>query len=106
MEEIPLRCIAIAPPACRLWELTRFGVSPFLSSLSSTTACLMAWFIAEAISCNHLLPGCLKYIPRGKVDDHREFAGTWSSVCLTQLIVATTGQAGLFGILSWVMDAA
>ena len=27
-------------------------------------------------------------------------------MCLTRLVVATTGQVGLLGILSWVTDAA
>ena len=66
----------------------------------------MAVLIADAIGCKPLLPGCLKYIPKGKFADHWEFAGKWSSVCLTRLIVATTGQVGSFGILSCVMDAA
>ena len=98
--------MAIALPARRLWELTRSGVSPFLSRPKSTTACFMAVLIADAIGCKPLLPGCLKYIPKGKLANHWEFAGKWSSVCLTRLIVASTGQVGSFGILSCVMDAA
>lgn len=63
-------------------------------------------FIPEAIGCNPLLSGLLKYIPKGKVDNQWEPNGTWARVCLTWFIVVITGQVGSPGILLWVTYAA
>ena len=37
---MPLRCIAMAPPACKEWLLINEGGKPFLSRLIAMTAAL------------------------------------------------------------------
>ena len=44
----PLRCMAMAPPACREWLLMDEGGKPFWSSLVARTVAFRMWLISAA----------------------------------------------------------
>ena len=45
---MPLRCIAMAPLACKEWLLIKEGGKPFLSRPMATTAALSMWLMSLA----------------------------------------------------------
>ena len=84
----PLRYIAMAPPARRLWDPTSAGVRPLRSSPSATTACLTAVFISVALTSRGYLESRVgKYVLM-----HVCGSRVWGKMDLMRRMIARMGQ--------------
>ena len=84
---MPFRCMAMAPPARRLWLPTCVACRPFTSRRRSVTARFTALFIWSGVTC---LPGAdllAKYVP---IISSVLVVCAW--MCLTRRMTALFGQ--------------
>ena len=79
----PLRYIAIAPPAQRLWERTSFGNRQWQTSCWTVTACLITDVMLLACSSCGWFELCVKYV----------LMHVWGSRVLFQIVVSRSMMA-------------
>ena len=85
--EMLFRCIAMAPPARRLWEPTWLARSPLRARPRSVTACLTAVLMSVGPTMRPLCARDEKYVPM-----HVDGSDVWDWICLTRRIRARIGQ--------------
>ena len=95
---MPFRCIAMAPPARRLWLPTCVWRSPFTSRFRSLTVRFTALFIWLAVTC---LPGAdmvAKYV-------HITLLVLFvcACMCLTRRMTALFGQLFVWSDSWWIV---
>ena len=84
---IPFRCMAMAPPARRLWLPTRVSRRPFTSRRRLVTVHFTALFIWLAVTCLPVADLVAKYLP---IISLVLVVCAW--MCLTRRMTALFGQ--------------
>ena len=92
---MPCRCIAIAPPARRLWLPTWLRWRPFRSNPKSATDDLTAVLMSAAVSARPVGYLVVKYVPSIVF-----WSVVWDWMCLMRRMMAFIGQV-LSNVASW-----